>query len=446
MGRSFRLKKGYDINIAGAAEKGSIKEAYSSTYAVKPTNFRGIAPIPKMLVESGTDVKAGDALFFDKANPDYVYTSPVSGEFVEVRRGPKRRIDEVVILADKDQRHKDFGRLDPLSPKDDLIKLFTESGAWHFIRQRPFNTTADPNTVPRAIFVSGFSSAPLAPEAEVFMKGREKDFQSGITALSQFAKVHLGVEEGHDVSAYKTVTNADVHTFNGPHPAGNVGVQIHHIDPIRKGEIVWTVKPQDVLVLGKLLNEGIYDPSRVITVAGPKAGSAAGYYRVKQGVQISALTGNADDSIRVISGNVLTGEQVRKDGFLGFYDTQISLIPEGDEYEFFGWLLPSYPRPTRSKSLFGSFGRKKPFNVNTNTHGEKRAFVMSGQYEDVLPMDVYPVQLLKAILANDYDMMEGLGIYEVEEEDLALCEFVCTSKQPVQKILREGIEMIREQS
>lgn len=442
MGKNISLKKGYDIKIKGFVESEEIQNYTSSTYAIKPTDFIGVSPIPKLVPEIGSEVKAGDPLLFDKRNPELVYTSPVSGEVVELRRGAKRKITEVIVMADKNQSFKEFGSLDPLSAVDQLQKRLIESGAWHYLRQRPFNVVANPADKPKAIFISGYATAPLSVPMHLAMKGNEREFQAGITALSQFAPVHLSVEKGKTIEAFQ-VEHASIHQVSGPHPAGLVGVQIHHIDALKKGEIAWTINPQDVIVIGRLLLEGIYKPERIISVAGNGVEQAR-YLRVMQGASVSDMS-SYHDNVRVIDGDVLSGSQMNTEGYLGFYSTQLSVIKEGDDYEMFGWLLPSYPRPTRSKSLLRSFFRSKPFDVNTNMHGEKRAFVVSGQYEDVLPMDVFPVQLLKAILANDFDGMEGLGIYEVIEEDLALCEFVCTSKQPVQKILRDGLDYIREQ-
>lgn len=445
MGKNVSLKRGYNIKIKGAVEQSDVKNFASSTYAIKPTDFFGIAPIPKLIPEIGSEVKAGDPLLFDKRNEQLVYSSPVSGEVVEIKRGAKRKITEVIIVADSNQQFKQFDRIDATTAsRDQLQQRFIESGAWHFLRQRPYNVSAKPEDTPKAIFISGFDSAPMAAPAEIVMQGKQQNFQAGISALSKFAPVHLSVQKGSKVAAYDNLNDVTIHTFSGPHPAGNVGVQIHHIDPIRKGQVVWTIHPQDVAVVGKLLREGIYQPERVISVAGNGL-TESGYYNVNQGVHIRDLVSSKLDDVRIIDGDVLTGKPITEDGYLGFYSNQISVIKEGDEYEMFGWLMPSYPRPTRSMSLPFSFVRNKPFDVNTNMHGERRAFVVSGQYEDVLPMDIYPVQLLKAILANDFEGMEGLGIYEVVEEDLALCEFVCTSKQPVQQILRDGLQYIREQ-
>ena len=445
MGKTKKLTKGYNIKIEGTPSGSDPKEFTSSTYAIKPTDFFGIAPIPKLIPELNTEVKAGDPLLYDKQNEQLVYTAPVSGEVVEIKRGPKRRIDEVIIVADGTQQFKQFPTLDAATlTRESVQERLIESGAWHFIRQRPFNVSANPNDTPKGIFISGFDTSPMAPAMDIAMAGKEQYFQAGINALAAMAPVHLSVEKGNQIAAFANVNNATIHTFSGPHPAGNVGVQIHHIDPVYKGQTAWTVNAQDVAVIGKLISEGIYQPQRVISVGGNGI-SNPGLYKVTQGVAYEELLNCIDEEVRVIDGDVLSGTPAPKDGHLGFYSNQISVIKEGDEYEMLGWLFPSYARPTRSKSLVGSFLRSKPFDVNTNMHGERRAFVMSGQYEDVLPMDIFPVQLLKAIIANDFEGMEGLGIYEVVEEDLALCEFVCTSKQPVQSILRDGLEYIREQ-
>ena len=444
MGKNINLSKGYNIKIKGDVENAIVKNVASSTYAIKPTDFFGIAPIPKLVPEIGTEVKAGDPLLYDKRNEKLVYTAPVSGEVVELRRGAKRSVAEVVILADQNQQYKQFGSINSGAGKEAIKERLIESGAWHFLRQRPFNTSANPADQPKGIFISGFNTAPMAVPMNIALKGKEDYFQAGLSVLAAIAPVHLSVEKGNNVTAFQTVKDAEVHTFSGPHPAGNVGIQIHHISPMRKGEIAWTINAQDVAVIGQLAKDGIYKPERVISVAGNGLADA-GYYSVIQGVNIADMVASANEDVRIIDGDVLTGKAIKNDGFLGFYSDQISVIKEGEDYEMLGWLIPSYPRPTRNKSFLGSFFRNKPFDVNTNMHGERRAFVVSGEYEKVLPMNIFPVQLLKAILANDFEGMEGLGIYELVEEDLALCEFVCTSKQPVQNILRNGLDYIREQ-
>lgn len=451
MGKTIQLKKGFDININGKAEKKVASNFVSNTYAIKPTDFIGIAPIPKLLVQVGDEVKAGDPIFFDKKNPDIKYVSPVSGEVTEVKRAAKRAIAEIVILADASNQYREIEKVDlNLVDREDLIKHMMEVGCWPFLTQRPFGTIADHTETPKAIFVSGFDSAPLANDYNFSVVDQQEYLQTGVDVLSILSgsTVHLGlssrIQAANEMNHLK---NVEKHMIDGPHPAGNVGVQIHHIDPINKGDIIWTIKLQDVIALGRVYKDGQYNTERLFAVAGPKIKTPQ-YYKGFIGANVEQmLSGNLkDDHVRVISGNVLTGRKIESTGHISFYDNQISVLEEGDKYEFFGWLVPNYAKPSISKTFLSAlFGGKKSFDVNTNTHGEPRALVVTGQYEKVLPMDLYPVQLLKSIMANDFDSMEGLGIYEVLEEDLALCEFACTSKTPVQKVLRQGLNIMREQ-
>lgn len=446
----FKLKKGYDIKIEGSP----VKETFSyqsATYAINPKDINGISPIPKVVVEVGDEVKAGDVIFFDKKNPSIKYTAPVSGEIVAVNRGEKRSIADIVILADKEINYKQFetGSLASLT-REEVVAQMLEAGLWPFLKQRPFNDIADIEETPKGIFISAFNSHPMAADLSYTLQGTDVDFQAGIDALSKLTNgaVHLSLDATTTpASAFVNAKNVNHYWFEGKHPAGNVGIQIHHIDPILKGDIVWTIGAEDVVTLGKYFNKGIYDPTRTIALGGPQV-KKPGYYKTRQGASISGLLENnlENDHVRVISGNVLTGKQIDlTNGHLDFYTNQVSVIEEGDDYEMFGWLIPSYMRPSISKSLPAALFPNYEHNVNTNTHGEHRAFVVTGQYESVLPMNLYPQHLLKSIIVNDLDKMEGLGIYEVVEEDLALCEFVCTSKQHVQEILREGLEYVKEQ-
>lgn len=447
----YRLKRGFDIRIRGKAKRETVKGARSNTYALKPTDWNGLQPIPKLLVAEGDEVKAGDQIFFDKKIEGVFWTAPVSGEIAEIRRGEKRAITEVVILADKASKHKDFGKMDPTSAsREDVVNRLLESGAWTLLNQRPFGMVADKEVTPKAIHISGFDSSPLAPDYNYVMNGKGAQLQAGINVLNQLTDgvVHLNLNaKRRPADAYQGLKDVQVNWFEGQHPAGMVGVQIHHIDPIMKGDTVWTVNVEDVITIGKVFSEGIYDPVRTFTLAGPELKESK-YYEGHIGMNVEQLLeGNLENNnVRVISGNVLTGKAIEKNGHLGTFSNVVSVIEEGDFYEFIGWLLPSYARPSLSVTFPWRLFPFEEFKVNTNTHGEQRAFVVSGEYEAVLPMDLYPVHLLKAIMANDFDKMEGLGIYEVVEEDLAICEFSCTSKQPVQKILREGMEFVIEQS
>lgn len=454
MSKVIKLKKGLDIGIIGLADKERITDFKADTYAIKPMDFKGIAPIPKLLVKEKDTVKVGDGLFYDKATPDILYTAPVSGEIVEIKRGAKRAITEIVIKSDGKFESKSFKKANPAAlSREEIIAIMKESGLWPMLRQRPFNVIAESDKNPKAIFISGFDSAPLAPDYDFILSDKGEMFQAGIEALRKLTtgKIHLSYNAKSKKSDVLLNTKGvELHAFKGPHPAGNVGIQIHHIDPINKGDIVWTINPQDVVTLGILFSEGKYNSERIVSLNGPEV-KKPGYYRTHIGACIKGMIENNlyNNHVRCISGNVLTGSKIDFYGHMGFYSHHVSVIAEGDKYEFLGWILPSYPRPSLSKTfwtgILANMGFHNDYAVNTNTHGEKRAFVMTGQYEQVLPMDIYPVQLLKSIMYKDFEEMEGLGIYEVVEEDLALCEFVCTSKMNVQQILREGLNEVKAQ-
>lgn len=443
-----KLKKGFDIYIKGKAEQVLSSPERPKTFALKPTDFTGISPIPKVVIEEGTEVKAGDPVFFDKKRPDIIYTAPVSGEFVELRRGDKRAITELVFLADSEVKFKDFGTADPNTMnREEIAKRLIDSGAWPFIKQRPYGIVADPADTPKMVYVSGFNTAPLAPDYDYVLEGQEEAFQAGIDALNKLTDggVHLGLnakkKHGKVLSGVQHVTR---HYFEGPHPAGNVGVQIHHVNPIGKGEMVWTVKPQDILVIGRLFTEGHFNTERLVAIAGSEIKEPR-YVKTYQGASVETfIQKNLEhDHVRVISGDVLTGTRIEKNGYIGYSDELVSVIEEGDKYEAFGWIMPSYPRPTVSPTFLSHFFNGEPLEVNTNTHGERRPFVVTGLYEELLPMDIYPMLLLKAIIVEDFEQMEGLGIYEIDEEDLALCEFACPSKTPIQEIVRKGLDLVR---
>ena len=376
------------------------------------------------------------------------FTSPVSGTVAEIRRGEKRCIDAVIIKSDGKNVFKAFKSASIANlTNEEVLAQIVESGALTAFTQRPFGLPANPSLKPKAIFISAFDTSPLGVDYNYIIENLSaKDFQTGLDALNKLTnKVHLNVTIGSS-AIYKNAKNVQVNYFEGNDPAGKVGVQIHHIDPMKKGDIVWTIRPNDVAMIGKLFNEGIYDPTEIVAVAGTPLKETF-YVKTKKGAAVEALVASLDEkNTRIISGNVLTGKKIASNGFLGANDNLLSIVKEGYDYELFGWLIPQSLRPTISKTFPWAGSQKIAFDANTNTHGEHRAFVMTGQYEEVLPMDIYPVHLLKAILAKDFEQIEGLGIYEVLEEDLALCEFVCTSKQDVQAILREGLDFIHSQS
>ena len=447
----YSFKKGHDVKLAGSPS-GKIKSIHTNRYAIKPTDFNGISPIPKVMVEVGSEVKAGDPIFFDKKRPEIMYASPVSGEVVEVKRGAKRAITEVIILADKEISYKSFEvpNLENID-RESLVNFLVGSGVWPMLNQRPFDIVADINEAPRDIFISTFDSAPLALDSNLIIKGNESAFQKGCDVLSALTdgSVYLGLDaRGEAPSAgFRNVSGVKKNYFDGKHPVGNVGVQIHHVGPIKGNDKVWTLGIQEAIIIGKLFLEGKFDASRLVALVGAQVSNPC-LIRTYQGANISDLVeGNlSDEKNRIISGNVFTGKEITEEGFLGFSDNQVTVIKEGDQYEMLGWLLPITPRPSISGTFPNFLFPDFEFEGETNTHGEKRAFVVTGQYESVLPMDVYPQHLMKAIMAGDFERMEGLGINELSEEDLALCEFVCTSKMPLQKILREGLEMMREQA
>lgn len=444
------LKKGFDVVLEGKAEA-LVSEGSAKTYAVQPPNFNGISPIPKVLVEVGDEVKAGDALFFDKKRPEIMYVAPVSGEVISINRGDKRSIASIVILGDKEQKYKEFTVPAADASREDVMDFLRASGALPLINQRPFDIVPEDGVTPDNIFVSTFDTAPLAPDNNIVVEGKEAYFQKGLDILTQLTdgKVYLGLDGrvGSKVApAFANAEHVEKHYFAGKHPAGNVGVHIHHIAPIGTTGKVWTLTIQNVITLGRLFLDGVFDGSRIVALTGGSLNDNR-YASTFIGANIGELLGDRieGEKTRIISGDVLSGKQKANDEFLNFQDDQITVIEEGDDYELFGWLLPVTPRPSASGTFPNFLFKNHEFEANTNTHGERRAFVMSGQYEKVLPMDIYPQHLMKSILTGNIEKMEGLGINELSEEDVAICEFVCTSKQPLQKILRDGLDMIQEQ-
>lgn len=448
----YSLKKGHDIPLEGkAAEKISTADGVTR-YAVQPTNFLGLKPIPKITVEVGDSVKAGDTIFFDKNLNRIKFAAPVSGEVIEVQRGAKRAITGVVILADKDQVSRSYELPAATADRATLVDFLLDSGVWPFLRQRPYNVVADPDTTPRDIFISTFDTAPLAADLGYTVEGRAAAFQAGLDVLNRLTDgvVYLGLDGRGDTTPSAVFTEAkgvEKRYFRGAHPAGNVGVQIHHIHPIGNGEKVWTLNVDGVLTIGELFLNGRYDTSRVVAMVGAPL-SEPHYVRTHVGANMGELAKSVqvntkdDLAVRVISGNILTGQQKTEDQFLNFRDNTVTFVTEGSEPELFGWLLPLKQRASLSPTIPNLSG---DIEATTNTHGEKRAFVVTNTYEQVMPMDICTQQLMKSILVNDFEKMEGLGIYELVEEDVALAEFSCVSKQPLQSILRKGLDVMREQ-
>ena len=446
MSNNIYLKKGLDLPIAGEAVQQTKKVIVPDIVAVKPTDFRGL--VPKLLVREGDKVLAGTPVLADKMSQNILFASPVSGTVAEVVRGEKRKLLEVRIKADAEQEYVDFGVKQVSDMTAEQIKeSILAAGLWPAIIQRPYGIIANPEVKPKAIFVSAFNTAPLATDAEFALKDEFSNIQTAINALNKLTDggVHLSFNaKNYSGTPFHRLDNVIQHTFEGKHPAGNVGVQIHHISPIRKGETVWTVSLMMLAAIGRLFNTGKYDLRRKIAVTGPMAINPA-YVEGLPGIAIKSLADFYDPSLdlRYVSGNVLTGTNVGKGGFMGFYDDQVTILEEGDKYEMLGWAKPFRPQLfSASRTYFSWLTPNKKYNMDTNLHGGPRAFVVNDVYGKVLPMELYPVYLLKACLANDIDKMEKYGIYEVLEEDLALCEYVCPSKIYIQQIITDGIALM----
>ena len=470
MTNTLVIKKGLDIPIGGAAEKRLTDARNVTTYAVKPTDFVGLTP--RLVVEDGSMVAKGDVLFCDKNDERISFTSPVSGKVKAIVRGEKRKLLEVVVEAEGASAL----RLEVPHSAEEIKAVMLRCGLWTMLRQRPFSTIANPDDRPKAIFISAFSSAPLAPDYDFILQGKEALLLKGLEALTKLTdgKVHVCFRPNQRLAQHLSplTTHLSLHHVKGPHPAGNIGTQIAHIDPINKGEVVWTMNLQDVVVLGELVSTGVYNPEKIIAVAGPNIRNAH-YYHVKAGVCLKDIIASqllntdypkmeANDTTqqnRIISGDILSGTQVAVDGFLGAYDDLVSILPEGDYYDFMGWLMPGFKKYSFSrtflsgflpKSTFKPFGIKLPrfssfWKYDTNTHGDERPLVFTGNFERVFPFDIYPTQLIKACIVGDVELMENLGIYEIEPEDFALCEFIDVSKTDIQAIIRDALEMLRKE-
>ena len=446
MSNNIYLKQGLDLPISGKAAQTTKKVIIPDVVAVKPTDFRGL--VPKLLVREGDKVLAGTPVLADKMSQNILFASPVSGTVAEVVRGEKRKLLEVRIKADAQQEYVDYGMKKPAAMTAEQIKeALLESGLWPAITQRPYGIIANPEVKPKAIFVSAFNTAPLAADTEYALGSDIKFIQTAVDALAKLTDggVHLCLNaKNSSASPFHKLENVILHTVEGKHPAGNVGVQIHHISPIQKGETVWTVSPLMLAAIGKLFETGKYDVRRKIAVTGPKVNAPA-YVDGYPGIAIKDLSEfyNASENLRYVSGDVLTGTNVGADGFLGFFDNQVTVLEEGNKYELLGWAKPvRCSQFSASRTYFSWLTPNKKYDMDTNLHGGPRAFVVNDVYGKVLPMDLYPVYLLKACLAQDIDKMEKFGIYEVLEEDLALCEYVCPSKIYIQQIITDGIALM----
>ncbi|MCM1371658.1 MAG: Na(+)-translocating NADH-quinone reductase subunit A [Bacteroides sp.] len=441
MAKVIKLRKGLDINLKGKAAKETASVDCPGEYALCPDDFTGLKP--KVVVKEGDAVKAGDALFVDKLHPEVCFVSPVSGVVSLVERGDRRKLLSVRVKCDMKFESKNF------KTDGDVKALMMESGLFGMIRQRPYDTVANPEDAPKAIHVSAFNNMPLAQEFEYVLQGQEAEFQAGLTALSKIAPVQLGVSSKQVAKALLEAKDCNVYVFDGPAPSGNVGVQINHINPINKGEVVWTLGAEEVVMLGRLLKTGKVDFTRTIALAGSEV-KAPKYYKMKVGQKLSTLlAGQVDgDDVRIINGNPMTGVQTSKDAYLAAHATEVTAIPEGAHAdEMLGWIMPRFSTFSTHRSYFSwLMGGKKEYVMDARIKGGERHMIMSGEYDRVFPMDIYAGYLVKAIIAGDIDRQEALGIYEVAPEDFAIAEFVCSSKMELQRIVREGLDILRKEN
>lgn len=449
MANLFKLRKGLDINLAGKAEKKKIQLKSNGKYALQPDCFTGV--VPKVVVKEGDKVKAGDALFINKNYPEMTFASPVSGTVTAVERGERRKVLAIKVDADATQEFADFGVKDVEKLTGDEVKdALLKAGLFGYINQLPYDVVTTPDTAPKAVFVSALRDKPLAADFEFELEGQEKEWQAGLTALSKVAKTYLGIGAKQTAKALTDAKDVEVNVFDGPCPAGNVSVQVNHVSPVNKGEVVWTVDPTAVIFFGRLFLTGKVNLTRTVALVGSEVKTPQ-YVDMLVGEELSTLLSNSYDAthnVRIINGNVLTGVVTTKDGYLGAHASEVTVIPEGNNAdEFAGWIMPRFAQFSVNRSYFSwLFGKKKSYALDARVKGGERHMIMSGEYDKVLPMDIYGEYLVKAIIAGDIDKMEQLGIYEVSPEDFALAEFVDSSKLELQRIMREGLDMLRKEN
>ena len=445
------LKRGLDLPMDGKAELQIGSIARPEIYRIVPDHFAGITP--KLMVKVGDEVKAGSPLFHDKAFEEMLFTSPVSGRVVDIVRGERRKVMSINIEANAKQEFEVLAE----SKAEDVKALLMKSGLWCLIKQRPYDCIALPNKTPRAIFVSTFDSAPLAPDYEFVLRGQHVQLQAAITALSKIAPVYVGIRHGAQATDFRALKDCTLYEVGGPHPAGNVGVQINHILPMKKNDTMWAVNVQDMVLIGRLVMTGKVDMQKTVALTGSLAYGKQ-YYKVLPGMPLEAVFGrniHQELPCRLIAGNALSGHQVTMDEAVSIYDNQYTVIDEGTStHEFMGWLLPRFndfhadmtdPAAMLDNPCIASFFGKRTYRWDARIKGGRRAIIVSGEYDKVFPMDIYPEYLLKAMIAGNLDKMEQLGANEVAPEDFALCEYVCTSKLPIQAIVRQALDTMRKE-
>lgn len=438
----IKIKKGLTLKLKGEAENSIEQAQKSKTVALRPSNFHSL--VPKMVVKEGAKLKAGDEVFFSKYSDKTRIVSPVSGTLKEIKRGAKRKILDVIIEADDEVNYKDFGVMDPFKSDSSEVKdrIFS-TGLGIFLNQRPYNIPANAEVTPKAIYISAYDTAPLSASFEVILKDKVEFFQNGINALTKLTggKVYLGVDK-QSASFLKDIENVELITISGPHPAGNVGTLIHETEPMNRGEHVWTINPEDVAIIGEQFKTGKFNAERTVVVTGTAAKHRK-YFKTIIGAEVSSILKGHEDNSRIISGNVLTGEKIEEEGYINFFANTLTVIPEGNEYRMFGWLpFKDNDIHSASKTSLSWLFPNKKYEVNTNLNGEERALVVTGEMEEVMPLNILPMQLLKACMAGDIEKMENLGIYEVVPEDFALVEYTNTSKIEAQEIIRNGLDIM----
>lgn len=448
MANVIKLRKGLDIHLKGRAANSLMHLGKSAEYGLIPDFFVGVTP--KVAVHEGDHVRAGDALFVNKSYPEVKFASPVSGTVSAIERGERRKVLCIKVKADAEQEYVEHGKKDPSKLSgDEVVNSLLDAGLFGYINQLPYAVSATPNEKPKAIFVSALRDMPLAGDFEVELNGNERYFQAGLTALSKIAKTYLGIGPKQKSKALTAAADVETTIFDGPCPAGNVGVQVNHISPVNKGEVVWTVEPTAVIFFGRLFVEGKVDLTRRIAVAGSGITSQQ-YADVLVGTPLkSILEGNVvrTDHIRIINGNPLTGRKATSDSYLGAHTSEVCVIPEGDNvHEMFGWILPRWKQFSANRSYFSWLQGKKEYDIDARIKGGERHMIMSGEYDRVLPMNIYAEYLIKAIITGDIDKQEQLGIYEVSPEDFAVAEFVDSSKLPLQDIVRKGLDILRKEN
>jgi Na+-transporting NADH:ubiquinone oxidoreductase subunit A len=450
-----KLKKGYDIRLAGHIEKYLVPAERPSRLGMMPPDFPGIKP--KLDVEIGTKVKIGTPLFHDKVHPDVKFPSPASGVVTEINRGDRRAVVEVVVEDDGMDTYEFFtayseDQIRELS-RDEIIRKMQEGGVWPYLRQRPFSRIARADARPRDIFINAMDTTPLAPDINYMMREDSENFQTGLEILSKLTegKVYLSTNGNRidPVAAFDNATGVERHSFEGPHPAGNTSVHVFHIRPMKVGDVIWYICAPHVSLIGRFFREGRYPVERIVAVSGSSlARDARKYFETRVGMNLKTLIPSAlivDEDVRFITGNVLSGRQIEYSGFVGFYDYQVTVIPDSNEREFFGWLKPGWKEESYSRTFLSRILPRPEYVKDTRMHGGRRAFFQTGEYEKMLPMDIYPAQLVKSIMAGEIEDMIGLGLLEVDEEDFALCTYICPSKIDFGEYVRHGLDMLEKE-